>query len=121
MPGLNVWLKDSLSLEQSQTNPITLSCGGLFLDNTVPSAIVDVISFRTSSITVSTSNLDCSSCCNRKPVVFGGFRQKKRVSAVCGGGFLSVSLSVKGNDVVSSSSTEYLVENGGNVNLLFSV
>ncbi|KAM7514571.1 hypothetical protein LguiA_004154 [Lonicera macranthoides] len=117
MPGLNVWLKDSLSLEQSEktpiSTPITPSCGGLFLDNIVPSSIVDVISFRTSSITVSTSNLDCSSCCNRKQFVFGGFRRKKRVSAVCGGGFLSVSLSVKGSDGVSSSSTEYLVENGG--------
>uniref|UniRef100_A0A5B6YS41 Mitochondrial adenine nucleotide transporter BTL3 n=1 Tax=Davidia involucrata TaxID=16924 RepID=A0A5B6YS41_DAVIN len=109
MPALDVWFKDSLLLEQSQS-PVSTNLnsnsifflGGLFVENTVPSSIIDVVSSRITSISV--SNTVQSSTSRRS-------RRQSRVSAVVGGEFLSVSLSIKRSNDVVRNSTEYIVQN----------
>ncbi|KAL7245672.1 hypothetical protein ACSBR2_000908 [Camellia fascicularis] len=103
MPGLDGFLRNSLSSEQSQTRvPIDFDAisisflGGLFLETTVSSSIIDSVSTRTTSN--SASNSVHSSSSRRKPVVLGVSRRESRVPATVGGEFLSVSLSIKRSD-----------------------
>ncbi|KAH7848849.1 hypothetical protein Vadar_009176 [Vaccinium darrowii] len=108
MPELDALLgRNSISLDQSYSRVSIDSfavVGGLFLDNTVSSSIVDAFSTKSAS----TSNLSNSVDSSRKPVIVGGFRQKKRVGAE----FLSVNSSIKRNDEFSRNSAENLVQNG---------
>ncbi|XP_059631352.1 probable mitochondrial adenine nucleotide transporter BTL3 [Cornus florida] len=105
MPGLDVWFKEFAVHEESEipasidsnSNSICFP-GGLFLENAVPSSIVDTVSWRASSISV--SNSPHSSTCRSKPVVFGVLRRERKAPAVEGYEFLSVSLSIKRNDEV---------------------
>ncbi|XAR48560.1 hypothetical protein NMG60_11031417 [Bertholletia excelsa] len=92
------------------SNPASF-LGGLFLENTISSSIVDFVSKRCGSISLSNS-VNCSICC-RNPLVFMVFRRERTVSAVNGCEFLSVSLSIKRGDEMLRSSTKYLVENEG--------
>ncbi|PSS31638.1 Mitochondrial adenine nucleotide transporter like [Actinidia chinensis var. chinensis] len=102
MPGL----RNSISCEQSQSrvsidldsNSIS-SLGGLFLENTVSSSIVDVFSTRSNF----SSSVDSSSY----------RRGQVRVSAPVGVEFLCVSLSVKRGDELLGNSTKCLAQNGG--------
>ncbi|KAG5544013.1 hypothetical protein RHGRI_016685 [Rhododendron griersonianum] len=102
MPELDALLRNSTSFEQphsrASTDSISLhGVGGLFLENTVSSSIVDVFSVD-------------SSCCRRKPVVFGGLRRRSRVSAC---EFLSVSSSVSRTEELLRNSTKHFVQDGG--------
>lgn len=110
MPRTNILFKESFSNEPSQ-NPILLdsNCisfsGGLFLDNTIPSSIIDLISFRSSSsFPVSSKFLHCSTS---RP------HRRRGSSTLDGGGFLSVSLSIKGTNGGVSNSADILVASGG--------
>ncbi|GMP45987.1 hypothetical protein CsSME_00014312 [Camellia sinensis var. sinensis] len=103
MPGLDGFLRNSLSSEQSQTRvPIDFDAnsisflGGLFLETTVSSSIIDSVSTRTTSN--SASNSVHSSSSRHRPVVLGLSRRESRVPATVGGEFLSVSLSIKRSD-----------------------
>ncbi|CAL5332787.1 unnamed protein product [Camellia sinensis] len=103
MPGLDGFLRNSLSSEQSQTRvPIDFDAnsisflGGLFLETTVSSSIIDSVSTRTTSN--SASNSVHSSSSRHRPVVLGVSRRESRVPATVGGEFLSVSLSIKRSD-----------------------
>ncbi|KAA8528275.1 hypothetical protein F0562_035630 [Nyssa sinensis] len=117
MPGLDVWFKDCHAHEPFQSSVSThwnsnsiFFLGGLFLENTIPSSIIDTISSRSASISISSAVH--SSTSRRKPVAFGVFRREIRVPAEVGGEFLSLSLSIKRNGVVLRNSTEYIVQNG---------
>lgn len=100
MPELDALLRNSTSFEQPHSRASTDSIsllGGLFLENTVSSSIVDVFSVDSSS-------------CRRKPVVFGGLRRRSRVSAC---EFLSVSSSVSRTEELLRNSTKHFVQDGG--------
>ncbi|KAI8550389.1 hypothetical protein RHMOL_Rhmol06G0102400 [Rhododendron molle] len=102
MPELDALLGNSTSFEQPYSRASTdsislLGVGGLFLENTVSSSIVDVFSVDSSS-------------CRRKPVVLGGLRRRSRVSA---GEFLSVSSSVSRTEELLRNSTKHFVQDGG--------
>ncbi|KAF7140944.1 hypothetical protein RHSIM_Rhsim06G0082200 [Rhododendron simsii] len=102
MPELDALLRNSTSFEQPHSRASTdsislLGFGGLFLENTVSSSIVDVFSVDSSS-------------CRRKPVVFGGLRRRSRVSAC---EFLSVSSSVSRTEELLRNSTKHFVQDGG--------
>ncbi|XP_058217860.1 probable mitochondrial adenine nucleotide transporter BTL3 [Rhododendron vialii] len=102
MPELDALLRNSTSFEQphcrASTDSISLlGVGGLFLENTVSSSIVDVFSVDSSSR-------------RRKPVVFGGLRRRSRVSAC---EFLSVSSSVSRTEELLRNSTKHFVQDGG--------
>lgn len=113
MPGLEVWFRDWISHEQSQIlvsdpDSVLFANGGLFLEPTIPSSFVHLISLRSSSTGVS-SSFDCSSVHRRKQVVLGGCQRERRVPEAFGGGFLSVSLR---SDGFAQESTGCLVRNG---------
>lgn len=113
MPGLEVWFRGWISHEQSQIlvsdpDSVLFANGGLFLEPTIPSSFVHLISLRSSSTGVS-SSFDCSSVHRRKQVVLGGCRRERRVPEAFGGGFLSVSLR---SDGFAQESTGCLVRNG---------
>jgi len=118
MQGLEVWFKDSIASEASEAsvfrewNSISFVGGGLFLESAVPASFVSLISSRTCSIGVSSSISSSFSLTCRKPVIFGGFRREKRDSGVVCDDFLSVSLSVNGNDGFVPESNGFLGENG---------
>lgn len=110
MSTLNLCFKDNfISHEQlSQDSNSIPFCGGLFLDNSIPYSVIDVVTLRSSSIGVS-NKTHCSNC-RRAQVVFDGWQHKRRNS----GGFLSVSLSANGSDgIVRRSSKEAAVSGGG--------
>lgn len=110
MVGLDLRYTNSHSQEQSRIshtpNPnfSAFVSGGLFLEPTVPSSFVNLISSSTtSSISLSASGSASSSCtCGKKPVFLG---REKRARV----GFLTVSLKSDGFD---RESKVYLVQNG---------
>ena len=113
MPGLEVWIRDLILHEQCQIivsdpNPVLFVNGGLFLEPTISSSFVRLISTRISANGVS-SSFDSSSVHSRTHVVIGGCRRERRVSKAFGSGFLSVSL---GSDGFAQESTGFLVRNG---------
>ncbi|KAF3944043.1 hypothetical protein CMV_029458 [Castanea mollissima] len=110
MVGLDLRFTNSHSQEQSHIshtpNPnfSAFVSGGLFLEPTVPSSFVNLISSSTaSSISLSVSGSASSSCtCGKKPVFLG---REKRARV----GFLTVSLK---SDGFVRESKVYLVQNG---------
>lgn len=69
---------------------VSYTGGGLFLEPTIPDSFTRLISSR---IPPSASSCSVSSAfCPQQPVVSGVFRRPRRVSAAAGGCFLSVSL-----------------------------
>lgn len=113
MLGLEVWLRDLISREQSHIlvsdpDSVLLPNGGLFLESTVPSSFMHSISLSSSYTGVSSSFV-FSSIHRRKQVVLGVCWQERNVSGVFGGGFLSVSLR---NDGFSQEATGCFVQNG---------
>ncbi|XP_052203298.1 probable mitochondrial adenine nucleotide transporter BTL3 [Diospyros lotus] len=118
MSGLSVSLRKSFPSEQYQSQVSTdldwnsvSSLGGLFLDNTVSSSIVDAVGTRSTSN--GASNSLHSSGSRRSPFVLGPFRRESWVPAALGGEFLCASLSVKRGDELLRNSANYLVQNGG--------
>ncbi|KAF8377301.1 hypothetical protein HHK36_030676 [Tetracentron sinense] len=110
MLGFELWFRDSISSEASQI-PVFFVSGGLFLESIVPASFVSLISSRNSSFGVSSSFCESSSPIFRKQLVFGVSRREKRGSNAVGGGFLSVSLSIKGSDGFVQESTGLLGQN----------
>jgi len=118
MLRLEALFRDSVASEVAEVpafrdlNSIFYVGGGLFLDSTVPVSFVSLISSRSSSSGFLSSISSYSSLISRKPDVFGVLRREKRVSGAVGDGFLSVSLSVKGNDGFVQESNGFLGRNG---------
>ncbi|GAV63568.1 Mito_carr domain-containing protein [Cephalotus follicularis] len=124
MPKFDFWSKNSQKQQQQQ--PQSLPCpnfvtGGLFLEPTVPSSLLHLISLENSSIAF--RGLVSSSIFPRKPaVVFGVLTREKSGLVAVGGVFLSVSLSSSAgggifegpNGEKSSEEAEEVVVEGGN-------
>ncbi|CAL5368590.1 unnamed protein product [Camellia sinensis] len=98
MRGLELWFNELIASESHDlrfTNDSTTICfasGGLFLDSTLPSNFLSFVSTKTSS-----NALSCFRRTRRGPI----------------GGFLSVSLTIKGSEVgFGQESTEILGQNG---------
>ncbi|THG14493.1 hypothetical protein TEA_014200 [Camellia sinensis var. sinensis] len=98
MRGLELWFNELIASESHDlrfTNDSTTICfasGGLFLDSTLPSNFLSFVSTKTSS-----NALSCFRRTRRRPI----------------GGFLSVSLTIKGSEVgFGQESTEILGQNG---------
>ncbi|EEF22764.1 hypothetical protein RCOM_1967080, partial [Ricinus communis] len=116
MSGFELWLKKSLSKDQFQTpftidsipNSTAFTYGGIFLDPTISSSFVNLISSTTSSI--KTTSLVSTT----KHAIFTGFRREKNNNinnkAAITGLFLSVSLSNDGPELVQETK-ECLVQN----------
>ncbi|XP_050214264.1 probable mitochondrial adenine nucleotide transporter BTL2 [Mercurialis annua] len=115
--GFELWLKNSLSGDHSQTSfPLDLSLftyGGIFLEPTIGSSFTNLISSRGSSVKI--SSLDVSSSISKSSILCG-FRREKRQNSkdAVSGLFFSVSLSNDGPQLVQQQQTnEYnLVQNG---------
>ncbi|KAF5739734.1 mitochondrial adenine nucleotide transporter BTL3 [Tripterygium wilfordii] len=107
MPGVDVWLENSLRNEQfessfstnSRSNLSSYTSGGLFLEPTVSSSLVHLISSIGISSSVSTPERE----------VCGVHRRGKRVKVAVGGLFSSISL--RGDNIVQKPKV-LLVENG---------
>lgn len=116
MLGLEIWLRESLS-EIPISDPFLFPRGGLFLEASGPSSsLVSSIPIESSSVSISKSSSSSSSfCCFsdsvrcRKGVVLGFIGRGKGIG---GGGFLSVSLSIKGNDGLVGDQDGFLGRNG---------
>ncbi|XP_065847536.1 probable mitochondrial adenine nucleotide transporter BTL3 [Euphorbia lathyris] len=112
MSGFEVWLRNSLSQDQSQSpfsfdlssSSTSFPSGGLFLEPTISSSFVSLISCRSNSISV--SNL--VSC---KHTDFRGFWIERNSQAAPSGLFLSVSLSNDGPEF-GQESKACLLQNG---------
>ncbi|MQL80059.1 hypothetical protein Taro_012493 [Colocasia esculenta] len=109
MSTLEVWLRDSLrsglpgAADVVARDSGLFVAGGLFLEPAVPPAFVSSVSVRWSSVPV--SKLCCSG--GRGVVVSGCGKRRAK-----GGGFLSVSLSVKEEGGFASESAGLLEQNG---------
>uniref|UniRef100_A0A1D1YCZ6 Calcium-binding mitochondrial carrier protein SCaMC-1 n=1 Tax=Anthurium amnicola TaxID=1678845 RepID=A0A1D1YCZ6_9ARAE len=108
MSALESWLRDSLrsrlpAAAEGAQDPALFVAGGLFLEPAVPPAFVSSVSVRCSSDGV--RKLCCSS---GRAVVWGVSGKGKRK----GGGFLSVSLSVKEGGGFARESEGLLEQNG---------
>ncbi|KDP41377.1 hypothetical protein JCGZ_15784 [Jatropha curcas] len=108
MPGFELWSRNLLSNDPSQSSSTSFIYGGIFLEPTISisSSFVSLISSRNSSISV--SNL--VSCSEHK--IFRGFwRERSSSSQVAVSGlFLSVSLRNDGHQLVEEKIC--LVQNG---------
>ncbi|KAM7529278.1 hypothetical protein LguiB_032688 [Lonicera macranthoides] len=119
MHGLELWLKGVIASESvnlSSSDPICFVNGGLFLEPTVPPSFISFVSLHNHS----SSSVSCS---RRRENAPGAFRRGRRG----GGGFMSVSFSIKGgsegfvqeskeilgNEEKSSEEEEELVEYKG--------
>ncbi|KAJ8619178.1 hypothetical protein MRB53_015364 [Persea americana] len=115
MLGLEIWLRESL-FEIPISDPFLFPRGGLFLEASAPSySLVSSILIGSSSVSISKSSSPSSSfsCFSdsvpcRKGVVLGLIGRGKGI----GGGFLSVSLSIKGNDGLVGDQDGFLGRNG---------
>lgn len=115
MLGLEIWLRESL-FEIPNSDPFLFPRGGLFLEASAPSySLVSSILIGSSSVSISKSSSPSSSfsCFSdsvpcRKGVVLGFIGRGKGI----GGGFLSVSLSIKGNDGLVGDQDGFLGRNG---------
>ncbi|KAJ9166593.1 hypothetical protein P3X46_021319 [Hevea brasiliensis] len=113
MPGFEVCSRNSLSNDQSlspflvdlSSNPGSFTCGGIFLEPTISSSFVNLISYRSSSISIS-SLISCS-----KHTVLGGFRRERSSQVAFSGFFLSVSLRNDGPGLLHEPKV-CLVQNG---------
>ncbi|XP_058096804.1 probable mitochondrial adenine nucleotide transporter BTL3 [Magnolia sinica] len=96
MLGFEIWIKDSLASDLILPSDQSQCSGGLFLESSVPASFVASITTGNSAVSASRSS-SCSSCFSirlRKPAVSGITRRGRRFGDV----FLSVSLSIKGNE-----------------------
>ncbi|XP_043719504.1 probable mitochondrial adenine nucleotide transporter BTL3 [Telopea speciosissima] len=113
MLGLEAWFRDLTASEVPVSSSVFFVGGGLFLDSTVPSSFVSLISTGSSLCGGISSSLSSSSSLrSRNPVIFGVYRRVKGESGVLGDGFLSVSLSIKGSDGFVQESNGFLHQNG---------
>ncbi|KAF8404598.1 hypothetical protein HHK36_009485 [Tetracentron sinense] len=119
MLGCEVGFRDSNVSDAQifrESKSVFFAGGGLFLESTVPASFVSLIPSSSSSIGVSSSfSSSCCSCSSlscRIPVVFGISPQEKRYLGAVSGSFLSVSLSIKGNDGFVRDSTGFLAQDG---------
>lgn len=111
MLGLEIWFRESLASEIPISDPSSLfPGGGLFLDSSVPSSFVSSIPIRSSSLSISNSSSSSVSVRCGKAVVLGCIGRRKGL----GGGFLSVSLSIKGDDGLVRDPDGFLRQNGDN-------
>ncbi|KAG8632935.1 hypothetical protein MANES_18G067600v8 [Manihot esculenta] len=102
MPGFEVCSRNSLWNDRSQcpilvdlsSNSSSFTCGGIFLEPTISSSFVNLISSRNSSVSVS-SLISCS-----KHTVLRGFRRDRSSRVALSGLFLSVSLRNNGLPLV---------------------
>ncbi|KAG9143112.1 hypothetical protein Leryth_006350 [Lithospermum erythrorhizon] len=112
MPAIDTLLfQDSLTNSISHNQPLILNnngckipfCGGLFIDNSVSSSLVNTIVSRTSSHY--STELRCS-----RP--FGLPQKVKGESLVKGGSFMCMSLVVKNKNGVNCDSNDCVMQNG---------
>ncbi|XP_077214061.1 putative mitochondrial adenine nucleotide transporter BTL3 isoform X2 [Tasmannia lanceolata] len=101
MQRLEVWFRDLIHSDFSEDPNRIL--GGLFLDPSVPSSFVHSISTRNPNFSYSSS-----SCFSLNRLVFEVFRRERAF----GPAFVSVSLSIKGNDGFAQESEGILGQNG---------
>ncbi|KAF2291550.1 hypothetical protein GH714_025544 [Hevea brasiliensis] len=118
MPGFELWSRNSLSNDQSQSalfdlssNSSSFTCGGIFLEPTISSSFVSLISSRSSSTSV-WSLISCS-----KHAVFRGFRRERCSQVAVNGLFLSVSLRNNGPGLVFEPKV-CLAQNGDEKNVI---
>ncbi|KAL5982187.1 hypothetical protein ACLOJK_016257 [Asimina triloba] len=111
MLGFESWIRDARASDPILLADCASQCGGgLFLDSSAPASFVAWFTEGESSVYVR-KTIACSShfrlrC--REQVFSAGRRREKGF----GGGFLSVSLSIKGNDGVIRESEVFLGQNG---------
>ncbi|OAY58141.1 probable mitochondrial adenine nucleotide transporter BTL3 [Manihot esculenta] len=113
MPGIEVWSRNSLLNDQLQSAFLlelnssysSFTCGGIFLEPTVSSSLISLISSRNSSVSVS-SLKSCS-----KHTVFAGFSRERSSQVAVSRFFLSVSLRKDGSGLVHEPKV-YLVPKG---------
>lgn len=101
MPGFDIWFTNSLTQDADSNALVT---GGLFLEPTVSTSFIHLISPTNSSLGIASSVSPPS----KPAVVFGILRRKKSVAATNSGLFLSVSLR---NDGLARESNFCLVQN----------
>ncbi|KAF5200761.1 Mitochondrial carrier protein coac2 [Thalictrum thalictroides] len=113
MLGLEVWLKDYIVSEPLSQVSIFNNTGGLFLESNVPVSFVSLILPKNDEISSNNCNsFSSSSKISKQGGWFRGFRCKERDLRGVGNGFLSVSLSIKGNAELVQDSNGVLRQNG---------